>query len=361
MYKGKPVKLKHLNNFKEIDNGKGANGQVFKCYHKLHDLEYAVKVWFPRDTEEEVSEDRFLSEIQKIKKLDHPLIVRIDYGDISTEEVERLYYCVMEYVEGTTLNEYLTVNIALEEKISIARQIIEAMEYSHKNEIYHGDLHSKNVMVTSDKVVKILDFGTSIFSGDSSKLRSSWLLSKTLFSLIPTEYISLLDDTIIDLAKLNKWHEVREKYRELDYPSPEIVIGSFKSLLEVVEAIRLLKTNHTKEHVLFDLASVLMRSPFIKLLDIVSKLGPYLTIKEAEFFLGSLVTVTNFSEEYHGIITEEIISLFNKNSTLDFENLSANNYYESHQKMLVDKDSYNIWINFYDKVLSTRSTSTLYS
>ena len=66
-YKEKFVKLKHLKNLKEIDNGKGANGQVFKCYHELHALEYAVKVWFPRDKDEEVSEERFLSEIQKIK------------------------------------------------------------------------------------------------------------------------------------------------------------------------------------------------------------------------------------------------------------------------------------------------------
>jgi Tol biopolymer transport system component len=117
---------------------------------------------------------RFEREAQLLAALNHPNIAAI-YG---LEESNGVPALVMELVEGPTLAERIARSplasgsspsgkgepqgggpLPLEEALSIARQVAEGLEYAHEKGIVHRDLKPANLKITSEGVVKILDFG----------------------------------------------------------------------------------------------------------------------------------------------------------------------------------------------------------
>ena len=102
---------------------------------------------------------RFAREAQTLALLNHPNIAQI-YG---LEESAAGRVLVMELVEGETLADRIARTngrgIPLEEAISIARQIADAVEAAHDRGIVHRDLKPANVKIRPDAMVKVLDFG----------------------------------------------------------------------------------------------------------------------------------------------------------------------------------------------------------
>lgn len=100
----------------------------------------------------------FIREFENSYHLDHPHIVRLlDKG----EDSEGLYY-TMEFVDGRPLSELIKEKGINNDKLSenIARQILDALSYVHKKQIFHRDLKPDNIIVTfRGDNVKILDFG----------------------------------------------------------------------------------------------------------------------------------------------------------------------------------------------------------
>jgi serine/threonine-protein kinase len=91
-----------------------------------------------------------------LASLNHPNIASI-YG---LEDSGKTYALVMELVEGPTLADRIRQGpIPIEETLSIAKQIADALEYSHERGIVHRDLKPANVKVASGDKVKVLDFG----------------------------------------------------------------------------------------------------------------------------------------------------------------------------------------------------------
>ena len=100
---------------------------------------------------------RFRHERQILATLDHPNIARLLDGG-TTER--GLPYFVMDYVEGTRIDEYCDSHkLSISERIKLFRDVCSAVTYVHQNLVVHRDLKPSNILVTAEGIPKLLDFG----------------------------------------------------------------------------------------------------------------------------------------------------------------------------------------------------------
>ena len=131
-------------------------GEVYRAKDPRLNREVAVKV-LPEDLfEGEERKQRFEREARLLAALNHPGIAAI----YSFEEVPGRHLLVMELAEGESLDKKIASGpLPLEECLSYARQIAEALEAAHEKGIVHRDLKPANVVVSSEGKIKLLDFG----------------------------------------------------------------------------------------------------------------------------------------------------------------------------------------------------------
>jgi len=147
--------------------GAGAMGIVYKCHDADLDRFVAVKtITMARAgllPEDEQRLRTFYMEARIAAKLSHPNICAI--YDIGFSSDTR--YFVMEYVEGTTLQELIKKgsDTPLNEKITILSTIARAMNYAHKRKVVHRDIKPANIMISSYNEPKIMDFGIAKLQG----------------------------------------------------------------------------------------------------------------------------------------------------------------------------------------------------
>ena len=100
--------------------------------------------------------DRFENERRLLASFDHPNIARY-YHD--GQHGERPWFA-MEYVEGDAIDVYCRRNsLTVEERIRLVQQVARAVQYAHDREVVHRDLKPQNILVSTDGVPKLLDFG----------------------------------------------------------------------------------------------------------------------------------------------------------------------------------------------------------
>ncbi|HJX29265.1 MAG TPA: serine/threonine-protein kinase, partial [Thermoanaerobaculia bacterium] len=136
--------------------GEGGMGEVFLAEDSRLGRRVALKVLPPDLAEEPRHLERFRREARSVAALNHPNIVTL----YSVEEVEGLHFLVMEVVEGETLADLIAEGpMPLEHLLPIACPLAEALEAAHACGVIHRDLKPRNVMVSREGRVKILDFG----------------------------------------------------------------------------------------------------------------------------------------------------------------------------------------------------------
>ena len=136
--------------------GAGGMGEVYKARDTRLGRDVAVKALpdvFQHDAERVA---RFQREAQVLASLNHPRIGQI-YG---LEEADNRRFLILEFVDGEALSARISRGaLPVADAVTIARQMLDALEAAHDKGIVHRDLKPANVMLTSEGDVKVLDFG----------------------------------------------------------------------------------------------------------------------------------------------------------------------------------------------------------
>src|ERR1051325_7304437 len=142
----------------EREIGRGGMGAVYEAsradneFHKRA----AIKL-VKRGMDTDFILRRFRKERQILAALDHAHIAGLLDGG-TTED--GLPYFVMEYIEGQPLYSYCDTNqLTITERLKLFRSICDAVHYAHQKQVVHRDIKPSNVLVTSEGVPKLLDFG----------------------------------------------------------------------------------------------------------------------------------------------------------------------------------------------------------
>ena len=135
--------------------GSGGFGTVFLARDAWIDKKVAIKV--PHRQSGDF--DELLQEPRLLAALDHPNIV----GIVTAERVDGVFFIVMEYIKGPSLEAILDRDKVLPVPVALnyAAQILKGVEHAHGASILHRDLRPANVLVSESGVVKVADFGTS--------------------------------------------------------------------------------------------------------------------------------------------------------------------------------------------------------
>jgi len=147
--------------------GAGGMGEVYQAHDTKLGRDVAIKVLPEAFAHDPERLSRFQREAKMLAALNHPNIATI-YG---LEHSGGTHYLVMELVPGENLAERVKREgaVPIEETLTIAKQIADALEAAHEKSIIHRDLKPANVKVTPEGKVKVLDFGLAkAFAGDGA-------------------------------------------------------------------------------------------------------------------------------------------------------------------------------------------------
>ena len=150
--------------------GGGGMGVIYKAEDTRLGRTVALKFLPPELTRDPVAKARFSQEARAASALDHPNICTIyDVG----ETPDAALFLSMPCYEGGTLRDRLEQGpLPLEEAADIARQVALGLGKAHRQGIVHRDVKPANLMLTSDGVVKILDFGIAKLAGGAGITRT---------------------------------------------------------------------------------------------------------------------------------------------------------------------------------------------
>ena len=147
-----------LGNYEILETlGEGGMGTVLKARHTRMDRLVALKILRTQSTKPTGAIKRFHQEVRAASRLTHPNIVTAHDAD----EVQGIHFLVMEYVEGSDLDEVLAERKRLphEEAVGYIRQVAIGLAYAHSEGVIHRDIKPGNLILDKRKIVKILDMG----------------------------------------------------------------------------------------------------------------------------------------------------------------------------------------------------------
>ncbi len=164
---GLPSVLEKIGKYEVIKElGKGATSSVYQAYDPFQKRQVAVKVVFPEALGDKEHGRRyrklFVTEASLAGKLSHPHIVAI-YDAVAEEG---LNYIVMEYVDGSTLEQYARHDslLPVQRIVEIIYKCARALEYASREGVIHRDIKPANILLAgeSESDIKISDFGAAL-------------------------------------------------------------------------------------------------------------------------------------------------------------------------------------------------------
>ena len=147
--------------------GRGGMGAVYQGVQMSLERVVAIKILPPGlDGEDLDFSRRFKQEAKAMARLSHPGLVAVyDAG----ETADGLLYFVMEFVDGTDVQQMLLSQGRLpqEHALAITAHVCDALGYAHEHGIVHRDIKPSNIMVSSTGQVKVADFGLAKVAADT--------------------------------------------------------------------------------------------------------------------------------------------------------------------------------------------------
>lgn len=159
----------------------GGMGVVYKAKDIHLDRYVAIKFLPSTLVTNEEQKQRFIIEAKSAASIDHPNIGAI-YEIDSTESGD--LFIAMAYYEGETLKEKIEKgSLPFDAIVDILIQVARGLAKAHENKIIHRDLKPANIIITTDGIVKIIDFGLA-------KLKSGDRLTRSGTSIGTVAYMS---------------------------------------------------------------------------------------------------------------------------------------------------------------------------
>lgn len=159
-------------------------GEVYRAEDQRLRRTVALKFLPAASAADALARERFMREARAASALDHPNICTIHDID---ETAEGLLFITMACYDGETLRRAIDRGpLRLEDAIGIARQVAEGMAKAHDEDITHRDLHPGNILITSERMVKILDFGLATLTG-ADRLTKANAAAGTLAYMAPEQ------------------------------------------------------------------------------------------------------------------------------------------------------------------------------
>lgn len=141
--------------------GRGGMGVVFKVWDTLEERAKAIKMVPPELASSPLAFDDLKREISMASAIVHPNVLKV----LSLEAQDGQYFIVMEYIEGESLEQKMATakdrRLKEEVVIRIMKKTAEGIIEAHAKKVIHRDLKPRNIMVSRDGQVKVLDFGVS--------------------------------------------------------------------------------------------------------------------------------------------------------------------------------------------------------
>lgn len=170
---------KYINELMQISHykiesiiGQGGGGKVYRAFDNRAKKYVAIKEMFSSRFKEKRILRKFMEEANILLELDeHSNINKLTDFIIG----DNTAYLVTEFISGKDLEKYiLTVSGPIDESRTkkIFFQILDAMDFIHRNNVLHLDIKPSNIILTKDMDVKIIDFGIS--RGDISNLENTF-------------------------------------------------------------------------------------------------------------------------------------------------------------------------------------------
>jgi len=184
--------------------GRGAMAEVYQALQPELNRVVALKVLNRAWVQSPEMRERFRREARVIARLRHPNIVQVFDFDVAGD----VYFMVMEYIEGATLNQRLAELrrrgelLPLAEALRIVIAVGQALDHAHKQGMVHRDIKPGNVMFRKDGAVVLTDFGMSKILNAASDITATGTVAGTPAYMAPEQWTDDKPDQRSDLYSL---------------------------------------------------------------------------------------------------------------------------------------------------------------
>jgi len=138
--------------------GQGGMATVYLAEDLKHDRKVAIKVLKP-ELAAVLGAERFVQEIKTTAALSHPHILPL----FDSGEVGGFLFYVMPYIQGETIRDKLNreTQLGIEEAVTIAAEVADALDYAHRHGVIHRDIKPENILLHDGRPM-VMDFGIAL-------------------------------------------------------------------------------------------------------------------------------------------------------------------------------------------------------